>query len=62
MLVKVNKLDYQVNSDEFKLSKHHYQDLSIIDNLGLYERLNSLLIEISEIGINNIIFNNITHG
>ena len=62
MLVKVNKLDYQVNSDEFKLSKHHYQDLSIIDNLGLYERLNSLLIEIFEIGINNIIFNNTTHG
>jgi hypothetical protein len=63
MIVQLNKSDYQVNSDEFKLIDHkEYCNLSIRDDLGKLERLNSLLIEISEIGFDNIIFLNPTHG
>ena len=63
MNVVINKINYQVNSHEFNIIEHkEYFNLSIIDNLGLYERIIALLKEISEISDDTILFCNPSHG
>jgi GR25 family glycosyltransferase involved in LPS biosynthesis/predicted O-methyltransferase YrrM len=63
MKVVINKIEYEVNSDEFNIIENkEYFNLSIIANLGLYERIISLLKVISEISSDTILFCNPTHG
>ena len=44
MLVKVNGKNYQVKNDEFtKMPHEHFQNLSILKDVNILERLVSLL-------------------
>ena len=64
MLVNINKLCYTVNENEF-IKIHHdvYNNLCIRENVGLFERIISLLVELSEsLGIKNGLFFEQTHG
>jgi GR25 family glycosyltransferase involved in LPS biosynthesis len=63
MIVNINKSEYFVNSNEFQIIENkEYFNLSIRADLGLFERLISLLIEISEMSIDSVLFFNPTHG
>jgi len=63
MIVQINKLDYDVNENEFKQVEHkEYFNLLIRDKLGFFERVISLLSEISEIDFHNVLVCNPTHG
>jgi len=63
MLLEINKKKYQVNDDEF--TKKHVQEfcnLKILNDVGLFERLISLLFELKNCNLHNLIFFNTTHG
>ena len=65
MIVELNNEKFLVNIDEFnKLMVVGCENLNIKQNLGLYERIISLMIEISQNipYYNNCAFFNITHG
>ena len=63
--VDINKNKYYVNSDEFNIVPNYlYNNLKIFDNVGYFERIISLINELSKINnnINKCIFYNSTHG
>jgi predicted O-methyltransferase YrrM len=63
MIIDINKSQYNVLEDEFKKIEHkEFNNLTILENVGFYERIISLLSSISEIGIKECMFYNITHG
>lgn len=65
MLVKLNGQNFKVNSNEFKVVYNKiYNNLEIIPELGVKERIISLLIELQTIFKHkiNIIFYGISHG
>lgn len=64
MIVNINKREYNVYEDEFnKISHKSYTNLSIRQNVGLFERITSLLTEISNtLNIKNAVFIEQTHG
>jgi predicted O-methyltransferase YrrM len=64
-LRKINKENFKVLKDEFKIIPHNeFNNLIILDSLGLFERLISLLKELSLLFESkpNILFYNITNG
>ena len=64
-LVEINKEFFQVNQDEFKeIDKiQEYCNLTILESLGDYERISSLIREISdELDIKYCVFKRVTHG
>jgi hypothetical protein len=63
MLVKINGIDYNVNDDEFaKIPHDRYQNLVIREGVGKFERIISLINEMSHLNIENLIVYNTTHG
>jgi hypothetical protein len=60
----INKKIWNVNSDEFtKLTPPpEFNNLKILNNLGLYERLVSFCCEIFSMGVNQAVFIGTTHG
>jgi hypothetical protein len=64
MIVDINKKQYNVLESEFiKIEKNIYSHLFIRKDLGLFERISSLLVELStELSISNTIFIDQTHG
>jgi len=64
MLVEINKKQYQVCEGEFEKIPHkEYNNLVIIDKVGFYENIISLLTSIGQsICIKHAIFYGITHG
>jgi hypothetical protein len=62
----INKKKYNVCDNEFNLieTSAKYNTLKIIENVGLYERLSSLIYKLSQIHnlLNNICFIQPTHG
>lgn len=63
MFVDINKRSYQVNSDEFNTIVHNeYNNLIILDKLGVMERICSLLGELKLNNIDTLIIYNPTHG
>jgi hypothetical protein len=63
MIVDINKKKYHVNENEFKnINIQEYCNLKILDNVGAFERLISLFIELKNCKINNIIFFNTKYG
>ena len=62
-LMKINGVEYQVNDDEFlKIPHDRYGNLIIRDDVGKFERIASLINEISRVGLENLIVYNTTHG
>ena len=62
-LMKINGVEYHVNDDEFlKVPHDRYGNLIIRDDVGKFERITSLINEISCIGLENLIVYNTTHG
>ena len=62
-LMKINGVEYQVNDDEFlKIPHDRYGNLIIRDDVGKFERISSLINEISRVGLENLIVYNTTHG
>uniref|UniRef100_A0A6C0KWN6 Glycosyltransferase 2-like domain-containing protein n=1 Tax=viral metagenome TaxID=1070528 RepID=A0A6C0KWN6_9ZZZZ len=64
MVVEINKVQYNVCNDEFEKIPHtEYNNLIILKDVGLYERIISLIKNIGEnVGINDCVFYNVTHG
>jgi tetratricopeptide (TPR) repeat protein len=63
MLLKINGIDYSVNDDEFaKIPHDQYQNLVIRDGVGKFERIISLINEIGNLNMENLIVYNTTHG
>jgi GR25 family glycosyltransferase involved in LPS biosynthesis len=63
MLIKLNKEEFKVSSQEFNKVHHdRFQNLHIIPELGICERIISLIEELSCLNIDNCIFSNITQG
>jgi predicted O-methyltransferase YrrM len=67
MLIKVNNKDLYVNDDEFmKITYKEYNNLQILNNLALFERLISLFNELKKVLLSDLIkycyFINTTHG
>ena len=64
MLIEINKKQYQVLDGEFKRIVHQeYNNLVILEKVGFYERIISLLTTISKtIGMNSCLFYGVTHG
>jgi len=63
MLIELNKKGYHTCIDEFNTNHHNeYNNLIIIDKLGYYERIVSLLCELSKLNISELICYNQTHG
>jgi GR25 family glycosyltransferase involved in LPS biosynthesis/predicted O-methyltransferase YrrM len=64
MIIDINRKQYNVESNEFNTVIHNeYNNLIIRDGLALFERIVSLLTELSKtLGIKNGIFYNQTHG
>lgn len=65
MLIEINidKKKYNILSNEFKQITHHeFNNLKIVENLGFFERIISLLSELSFLENNICIFFNSTHG
>ena len=64
-ILKINKENFKVLKGEFQQIPHdEFNNLDILDSLGLFERLISLLQELTLLFESkpNIIFYNITHG
>ena len=63
-MVTISGKEYKVNETEFKKIEHkEFGNLNIIDNIGLFERLVSLINELSDtLTIENLIVYKITHG
>jgi len=63
MTKQINNKNYYVESEEFNIIPNDkYPQLVILENLNIFERIISLLIELSNIGVTKSIFFNITHG
>jgi len=63
MLVKVNEKNYKVEDEEFiKIPHEYFQNLSILKDVNILERLVSLFNELNLINIENLILYNTTHG
>jgi hypothetical protein len=63
MLLKINGKDYYVNDNEFEIQPHNlYTYLSIRKNVGVYERLISLINELNCLERQNLILYKNTHG
>lgn len=63
MLVDINKVSYQVNGDEFSLVPQvEYNNLIVLDNLSIMERICGLLGELCLIQNDALIVHNPTHG
>jgi TPR repeat protein len=72
MLVELNKCKYNIQSNEFNVITHNeYNNLQIRENVGLFDRIVSLLHELSKVKIGNeiqdkekkqCIFYDVTHG
>jgi len=64
MVVEINKVQYNVCNDEFEKIPHtEYNNLIILKDVGLYERIISLITNIGEsIGVNDCVFYDVTHG
>jgi len=61
--VKVSKNNYYVNSNEFNIINHiTYSNLKIIENVGQFERIISLINEISNLNLSKCICYTSTHG
>ena len=63
-MVIINKKEYKTNEDEFKKIEHkEFSNLNIINNVGLLERLVSLINELSgALTIENLIVYKTSHG
>lgn len=65
-MVIIHGKEYKVCDDEFnKVDHKNFNNLNIIDKVGLFERLVSLMVELSSdlsIGIDNLIIYKPTHG
>ena len=63
-MVLIDRKEYKVCDDEFNKIEHkNFNNLNIIANVGLFERLVSLITEISDAhGIENLIIYKPTHG
>jgi len=63
-MVTISGKEYKVNDNEFKKIEHkEFGNLNIIDNVGLFERLVSLINELSDtLTIENLIVYKTTHG
>jgi hypothetical protein len=58
-MIKINKQDFYVNEDEFfKVQHDEFNNLNILDSLGIQERIVSLLTEISYLKFNFKLKNN----
>lgn len=64
MLININKKDYRVNDNEFVIIPHEqYNHLIIRENVGLFERIISLITELSKsLNVKNVVFFEPTHG
>ena len=63
MLLKINGIDYQINADECaKIPHDKFNFLVIRDSVGTLERIVSLINEIGNLNIENLIVHNTTHG
>ena len=63
MFVKINSEEYQVNNNEFiKIHHEKFYNLVIHDNVANFERIISLINELSCLQIENLIIYNTTHG
>jgi predicted O-methyltransferase YrrM/GR25 family glycosyltransferase involved in LPS biosynthesis len=63
MIVELNKKTYEVCDDEFTTIKHNeYNNLIIKDKLGYFERIISLLCELSKLDNFELVSYNQTHG
>jgi hypothetical protein len=62
MIIELNKKTYQVNSNEFNTIIHNeYNNLRIKEKLGFYERIASLLKELSPLAARCLFFSQ-SHG
>ena len=64
MIITINKNDYNVNESEFnKIPHKDFGNLKIYSNVGVFERIASLLSELSlALNISNVVFYDQTHG
>jgi hypothetical protein len=63
MLLRINGIDYNVNDGEFaKIPHEQYQNLVIRESVGKFERIISLINEIGNLNMENLIVYNTTHG
>lgn len=63
MLLKIIGIDCSVNDDEFaKIPHDQYQNLVIRESVGKFERIISLINEIGNLNVENLIVYNTTHG
>ena len=61
--VKISKNNYYVNANEFNVIKHiTYSNLKIIESVGQFERIFSLINELSILKLSDCICYNSTHG
>lgn len=64
MKININKRDYHVEENEFsKITHNEFSNLVIRDKVGLFERIISLINELSNcLNIKNALFYNVSHG
>lgn len=63
MIIKLDGHEYNINENEFVKIKHEeFINLTIRDDIGKFERLLSLINELTFLKIHNLIFYNTTHG
>ena len=64
MTIIINNQEYNVSKNEFVITKHNeFSNLNILQNLGYYERIISLITTISQsCNISTSVFHNTTHG
>ena len=63
MIVKIDGNEYQVNDNEFtKIPHERFTNLNIRDDVGKFERVISLINELTCLKIENLILYNTTHG
>lgn len=61
--VKISKNNYYVNSNEFNIVKHNvYNHLNINESVGQFERIVSLVNELSKLNVSECICYHSTHG
>ena len=61
--IEINKNSYLVKPSEFKINKNYkFNNLDLLNNLDIFERLTGLLSEFSELGLNTCVFYKTSHG